>query len=96
MYFIFNDNDKNYDEAGNFIDVQKISAANYSKQRNAVALTEIDLETGEMKRKTFFDRSEIGALAVPKLFDVNYQTGEMLLYSIWGRKEKFGLLRFNE
>jgi len=61
-----------------------------------VAIAEIDLKTGESSRKTFFDRSEVEALAVPKLFDVNYEYGKMLLYTVWGRKEKIGVLNFKD
>lgn len=94
IYFIFNDNATNYNEEGDFLDPDRISAATYSKRKNVVALASIDLETGEQSRTSFFDRSEIDALVVPKLFDVNYKTGEMLIYATWGRKEKIGLLRF--
>lgn len=94
VYFIFNDDVNNYDDSGKFDDSKGLYTASYGRKRNVVALAEIDLETGEQSRRTFFDRSEIGALAVPKLFDVNYATGEMIIYSIWGRKEKFGVLRF--
>lgn len=92
--FIFNDDIRNYDDTGKFIDSTQLWTASYGRNKNAVALAEIDLLTGEQNRQTFFDRSEINALTVPKLFDVNYSTGEMILYSIWGSKEKFGVLRF--
>lgn len=94
LYFIFNDHASNYDSYGDFIDPDRIFAATYSKRRNVVALVCIDLNTGEQTRKSFFERSEVGALVVPKLFNVNYNRGEMLIYSVWGRKEKFGVLRF--
>lgn len=93
-YFIFNDNSKNYDSTGVFIDEEKIHTANYSRRRNVVAIAEIDLDDGELKRRTFLRRDETNTLAVPKLFDVNYRTGEMLLYSILGRREKLGVLKF--
>ena len=93
VYFIFNDHIKNYDDRGVFLDPEHLYTANYTRKRNTVALAEIDLETGDSRRTTFFGREEINALAVPKLFEMNYQTNEMLLYSIWGRKEKIGVLR---
>lgn len=96
VYFIFNDNVRNYSESGEFIDTDYLYTANYSKKRNVVAIAEIDLKTGESSRKTFFDRSEVEALAVPKLFDVNYEYGKMLLYTVWGRKEKIGALNFKD
>ena len=96
IYFIFNDHIRNYDENGEFTNPDRIYTANYSRKKNAVALASIDLNTGESKRSTFFDRAEISALAIPKLFKVNYTTGEMLLYAVWGRKEKIGVLHFKE
>lgn len=92
--FIFNDNSDNYDDAGNFIDSQEIYSANFSRRRNVVAIASIDFTTGEKTRNTLFDRSEIDALAIPKLFNVNYMTKELLMYAIWGRDERFGVLRF--
>jgi hypothetical protein len=94
IHFIFNDNVRNYDENGAYLDPERLYTANYSKKRNVVALAEIDLETGDQTCKTFFDRTDIQAIAVPKMFDVNYSTGEMLIYAIWGRKEKIGVLPF--
>lgn len=93
-YFIFNDNSRNYDEAGDFLNDERLYTANYGKKRNAVALVELDMETGEIKRKTFLERSETNTLVVPKLFNVNYDDDEMLLYSVSGRKEKIGIIRF--
>ncbi|MEN9400255.1 MAG: hypothetical protein RL632_1358 [Bacteroidota bacterium] len=96
LCFIFNDNIKNYDETGNYIGDSKLYPANFGKNRNAVALVELDLQTGEMQRKTFFDRKEITALAVPKLFQIDYVTNELLLYAVFGKKERFGLMKINE
>ena len=96
VYFVFNDHINNYDSDGKFIDADRLYTANYSRKRNVVALAEIDLETGESQQSTFFDRAEINALAVPKLFSVSYQTKQMILYAIWGRKERIGLVRFGE
>ncbi len=94
IHFIFNDNLLNYRPDGNYIESENIYTANYSRRRNAVAIAKVNLSTGEVKRRTLFDRNEIDALAVPKLFTVNYTTHEMILYSLWGRKEKLGILRF--
>ncbi|MDX2359959.1 MAG: hypothetical protein QNK23_04065 [Crocinitomicaceae bacterium] len=95
VHFIFNDNVKNFDENGNFIDVDRLHVSNYGRKNNVVALASIDLETGETERKPFFGRTEIEALAVPKLFNVNYPEAHILLYAIWGKKEKIGFLNLN-
>jgi hypothetical protein len=93
LCFIFNDNEKNYDEFGNYIDNGNLFyPASFGKRRNAVAIVEIDLNDGNVSRKTFFDRAEITALAIPKLFQMDYQLNELLLYAVYGRKERFGIL----
>lgn len=94
LHFIFNDHTSNYTAEGDFIDAKQIYAANYSKKRNVVAIASLDLNSGAIQRKPFFDREEINALVIPKLFNVNYRSREVLIYAIWGRQEKFGLLRF--
>lgn len=96
LCFIFNDNVKNYDEAGNFIKGDRTYPANFGKKKNVVAIVELNLENGEMTRKTFFDRKEITAIAVPKKFHIDYGTNEMLLYAVYGKKERFGILKLNE
>ncbi len=96
LCFIFNDNVKNYDESGKYIGGDKNYPANFGKKKNVVTIVELDLEDGTISRKTFFDRKEITAIAVPKLFKIDYNTHEMLLYAVYGKKERFGILQFNE
>jgi hypothetical protein len=96
LCLIFNDNVKNYGENGSLLDSDRLYAANFGKKRNVVALVEVDIEDGSHTRKTFFDRSEISALAVPKMFSVDYAEGTVLLYAIYGNKERFGLMNINK
>ncbi len=94
VYFIFNDHIRNYTEEGDFIDKERLHTANYGRKRNAVALASIDLNTGETSRKTFINETSSNTLVMPKLFSVNTKTGELWLYSVLGRKEKIGRLKF--
>lgn len=96
MYFIFNDNIQNYTDAGTYADPDEIFVANYSKRKNVVALASIDLDTGQKKREMLLERSKIKTLAVPKLFEVNYDTGELFIYTIIGRKEMIGCVNFRD
>jgi hypothetical protein len=96
IYFVFNDNIKNYSPEGRFLDEEKMYTANYGKRKNVVAIASIALETGEVSRETFFDRANVEALSVPKMFDVDYKNGEMLIYAIWGKKEKIGVIKFKD
>jgi len=54
----------------------------------------LDIFSGEIERKTFFDRAEVETIAVPKMFNVDYSKNEVLLYGIYRRNERFGLLKF--
>ncbi len=94
LNFIFNDNRLNYTDAGDFKSSDDLYTANYGRKKNVVALAKLDLQTGEIERGAFFDRTDINAIAVPKMFNVNYNTREMILYSIWGRNERIGSLKF--
>jgi hypothetical protein len=95
--FIFNDNVQNYDEKGKFVVKEKgrIYAANYSKKKNVVVLVTLDTKDGEINRETFFDRKELEAMAVPKMFNVDYTNGEVLLYAIMRSKERFGIINLD-
>ena len=97
LCFIFNDHVKNYAENGDYLnDEEGYYPANFGKKKNVVALVKIDMESGDIKRNTFFDRKEITAVAVPKLFHLDYNTKELLLYSVYGSKERFGLLKLED
>ncbi len=96
LYFIFNDNEKNYDESGDFIDGDKLYNSTISKRKNVVAVVAVDLEDGAYTRKTFFSREDVESVAVPRLFNVDYVNKEVLLYTINGNKEKFGIMTIEE
>lgn len=95
VHFIFNDNVDNYDLDNKFINREKIESANYTRRKNVVSITSIDLATGEKERNAFFGREISNSLVVPKMFSVNYRTGELIMYAISGSKEKMGLIRLN-
>ncbi len=95
LYFIFNDSFENYSLDGEFLDPDKIHMATYSRKKNVVAIAELNLATGTQKRQTYFDRDQIGAIAVPKLFRVDRLNKQMIIYTIHGRKEKFGRVNYD-
>jgi hypothetical protein len=94
--FIFNDNIKNYNENGEFIERNKTNPANFGKKKNAVAKVELDINSGEIRRNTFFTSKEINSLAIPKQFITDYATKQLILYAVSGKKEKFGILNFKD
>jgi hypothetical protein len=97
LCFVFNDNVNNYDEAGQFLKSDRgVSPASFSKKRNVVAIVEVDLADGSFERRSFFDRKEIASILVPKQCKIDFTNKEILLYSIMGRKERYGLMPFKE
>lgn len=96
LCLIFNDNINNYDEKGNFLNSDYIYTANFSKRKNAVGFVEVDLNTGEVKRKSLFNAKDISAIIVPKLFVTDYNSKQLTLYAVYGKKEKFGTIEFKD
>ncbi len=93
MYF--NDNNKNYSESGEFLKPERgVLSASFKKKTNCVAAVELDLKSGDFSRKQYTSRSETAAYAVPKKFEADYVNNEMFMYFQYGKKEKFGLLKF--
>jgi hypothetical protein len=91
----FNDNTNNYAETGDFsIDEKGLYTASFRKKTNCVAKVEIDLTNGEYSRNRYTSREETAAYAVPKKFTADYINNEMFMYFQYGKKEKFGLLKF--
>ncbi len=99
LVLFFNDNSDNYNEATGEFELEQgksVKSARISKKKNTVAICEIDLESGEQSREMYFNRDELGAIVVPKLFNVDYRINEVLFYAIRGKKEQFGRLPFGE
>ena len=61
LNFIFNDNRLNYTDAGDFKSSDDLYTANYGRKKNVVALAKLDLQTGEIERGAFFDRTDINS-----------------------------------
>jgi len=95
LSFIFNDNTKNYEESGEYAgNDNRIYSFNLSKRRNAAAIANLDLKTGNVVRKTLFTRKELNSIVVPKMFKLDLVNKEILMYAILGNKERFGILNF--
>jgi hypothetical protein len=92
LTLFFNDNLKSYDEAGNWNGQTR--NVGKRKKTNTIAKVEVNLNDGTMTRICFFDRKETEAFAIPKLFQSNYETGQMLFTLRKGSEEKFGLITF--
>jgi len=91
--FIFNDNTKNYNENGTFIESKEIDEANFGTRKNAVSIVQVDINTGQFNRSILSKGAEIESIVIPKLFITDYISNQLILYAISGRKEKFGILK---
>lgn len=93
--FIFNDNLRNYDDNGDFRkDLRRVYSFNLSKRKNVAAITSLSLRDGNIERKNLFARKDLKSIVVPKIFKVDIVNKEILMYSILGNKERFGVLNF--
>ena len=97
LFFIFNDNLKNYDENGNYSRGSgPCYAFNLTRRKNTAAICEVNLNSGQVERKKLFTRKELNSIVVPKMFKLDIVNQELLLYAISGNKEKFGILNFRK
>ena len=96
LCMIFNDNIRNYTESGEFITDDIVRSTNFSRRRNAVALVEIDLASGNISRKSIIKQKDLNSIILPKLFSVDQEKNQVILYAISGGKERFGLLKLKK
>lgn len=97
IVFVFNDNVKNYSGNGEFLLSSKgLYPASFSSRRNAVAIVTLDQMDGATNRSTFFNRADVQAIAVPKMFQVDHINKEVLIYTKYGTKERIGVLKLND
>ena len=97
LYFIFNDNLKNYNEEGTYSrGNNSCYSFNLSRRKNVAAICQLSLENGIVERKTLFTRKELRSIVVPKMFKLDEPNKELLMYSLMSGKERFGVLKFNQ
>jgi hypothetical protein len=95
LNFIFNDNQRNYDDLGVYNRTENnYYSFNLSKKNNAVALVQIDLTSGEINRQVMESRKELNSIVIPKQFRLDTFNKEILMYSISGSFERFGILSY--
>ena len=95
VVFIFNDNIRNYNEFGEFtMQDGRIYPLNLSLRRNVASITSIDVLSGDITRNKFFSRKEARALVIPKQFHLDRKSKNLMIYSIDGYRERFGLIKY--
>jgi hypothetical protein len=89
----FNDNSRNYDEMRNYEDFYRPISFPIRKKSYALALGEIDIATGSVKRTIFNDYTESDGFVVLRLSPIDYHNHQLLLYA-QGRRDRFGVVQF--
>ena len=95
IYFIFNDNMRNYNELGEYVMTDdRIYPLNLSYRRNIAAICSIDIDSGEIKRNKMFSRKEAKSVVIPKQFSLDRKSKTLMVYALSGFKERFGMLKY--
>jgi len=93
--FIFKDKLRKENEEGAFRqELKHVYSFKLSKRKNVASITNLNIESGNLERKMIFSRQDINSIVVPKMFKVDIANKELLMYSILGNKERFGVLNF--
>lgn len=89
----FNDNKSNYDDFGNYEGFYRSISFPARKKSYVLALGEVDLSTGEVKRRIFNTFAETNGIVVLKLSVPDFKNKQLVFFS-QGRKERFGVLNY--
>lgn len=92
LNFVFNDHVFNYDDRGYFNET-RVYTASFSRKKNVIAQTTIDIASGDQQRKVFFDRKELSTIVMPKKFVMDQHHQVVWMYALIRKKECFGRLQ---
>jgi len=94
VFLLFNDSKRNYNDDGTYGDAEFPFPAAMVGPWNVIGSVEIDLKTGEMKRRMLPGRSETRTTFVPKYSRFDVRSNEMIIYGKNNRRHRFGLVSF--
>ncbi|MCO5258807.1 MAG: hypothetical protein M9916_01565 [Crocinitomicaceae bacterium] len=92
---VFNDNIENYDGSGNFMPEANYYTS-FNIRYNTVAIAEIDTKVGTQSRTILYTGKDVKTIAVPKLFKIDNNSKEMLIYTTNKGRELYGVLSAGE
>lgn len=92
LIFYFNDSDENYSESGSHIDGYYYNPR-FGVKNTVLATVEMDLSSGAQSRYVVNHSKDTKTISTPKLFAVDYKTGDLILYSNFKGKENYGILK---
>ncbi|MNX76779.1 hypothetical protein D3C86_1082950 [compost metagenome] len=93
-YLFFNDNLKNYEADGSFLDPETVETCFYKSKKCGFIKVEIDLKSGENQRQMMLKPSVQPLFAIPDYFVKMEDRNEMLVYFTNKKTEQFGLMKF--
>lgn len=94
LVFLFNDNSQNYDDNGVFNNRTYPRRGNRNLFRNAVAMVQVDLKSGNVSRKLVIKRQDLRVDLVPQMSRYDYATNTLITYGKRGRQRRFGRFVF--
>lgn len=95
LYFVFNDNSKNYDDNNEYISASDPKTAHFNSWRNTIAVVSMNIEDGKYVRKSIGGKKLTDIVVVPRLCIENLEENELFLYGKSGNKHRFGRLQFS-
>lgn len=94
MYFMFNDNAKNYED-GNATGGKTYSST-VGKKNNVVSLVELNLSDGTISKAKMFGRDDLSTIVVPKVYASDREDNVLYIFSKKKKSERFGRIKFED
>ena len=94
LHIFFNDNRRNYDIDGKFIDREYVYVSTVSRRNNVIGAVSLNIKNGSKTRKKLAGRKTNGVVLVPRLSRERKEEKELLIYGNRGNRHKYGKLRF--
>ncbi|UKN02178.1 hypothetical protein K6119_01430 [Paracrocinitomix mangrovi] len=93
LYFMFNDNMKNYTK-GNVVGGKTYAASFASNKKNVTSLVEMNISDGKYTKNQLFGKSELKTIAVPKIYHSDRKENVLFIYGKKSRQERLGRIKF--
>jgi hypothetical protein len=95
LYFMYNDTKKNYTESGKPLpEGSKLYRTNFGKKNNVTSIITVNIEEQNKKKEQLFGKTDIGTIAVPKIYYSDKKENKLYFYTKIGKKERLGQVSF--
>ncbi|RFC53637.1 hypothetical protein [Brumimicrobium aurantiacum] len=97
LHLFFNDSKLNYNENGVYIRKGKLPfSTHFSTAKNTIAHTKIDINTGEVSRKSTIGKEQSNVIFTPLLSRGASKENKMFIYGRSGKKHRLGSIHFKQ